>query len=179
MHEATLMFEIPRVVSDAFDEVVRQRESQVLGVAYRVLGNWADAEDAAQEAFLRLHRHGLAFPDEGGLRAWLIRVTVNLCLDRVRSARRSCLLPEMQPNEIRSSEMPADAVLLLEERKRTLMAALDLLPVKERAALVLREIEGLSTCEVADILGSSEGTVRSQVSNAMTRLRSILRREKR
>jgi RNA polymerase sigma-70 factor (ECF subfamily) len=145
MHEATLMFEIPRVVSDTFDQLVGQRENQVLRVAYRILGNWADSEDVAQEAFLRLHRHGLSFADERVLMAWLIRVTVNLCLDRVRAARRSGALLEMQPDEIRSYEMPADALLLLEERKRRLMAALDLLPVKERAALVLREIEGLPT----------------------------------
>ena len=171
------MFESPSVVRDTFAEVIYHREKQVLRVAYRILGNWADAEDVAQEAFFRLHRHGLVFPDEGGLKAWLVRVTVNLCLDRMRRARRFCVLAETPTNEIRSKELPADAALLLEERKRMLLAALDLLPVKQRAALVLRQIEGLATSEVADILGSSEGTVRSQVSNAMARLRNMLRQE--
>lgn len=51
------MADIPRAVGDTFDQVVRQRETQVLRTAYRILGNWADAEDATQEAFVRLHRH--------------------------------------------------------------------------------------------------------------------------
>jgi len=66
--------------------------------------------------------------------------------------------------------------VLVEEKKQRLMAALALLPRKERAAVVLREIEGLSTAEVAAALGSSEVTVRSQVSKALVRLRGILNR---
>jgi RNA polymerase sigma-70 factor (ECF subfamily) len=65
----------------------------------------------------------------------------------------------------------------MEEKKKRLMAALAMLPTKERAAVVLREIEGLSTAEVADALGSSEVTVRSQISKALVRLRGILNRE--
>jgi RNA polymerase sigma-70 factor (ECF subfamily) len=76
--------------------------------------------------------------------------------------------------ELPSSNPPAEATLFLEERKRRLMAALATLPPRERAAVVLREIEELSTAEVAEILGTSEVTVRSQVSKAMVRLRTIL-----
>jgi RNA polymerase sigma-70 factor (ECF subfamily) len=65
----------------------------------------------------------------------------------------------------------------MEEQKRRLMSALALLPAKERAAVVLREIEGLSTAEVAEALGSSEVTVRSQISKALVRLRGIFNRE--
>jgi len=67
--------------------------------------------------------------------------------------------------------------VLIEEKKRRLMAALSTLPAKERAAVVLREIEGLSTAEVAAALGSSEVTVRSQISKAMVKLRGMLTRE--
>ena len=65
----------------------------------------------------------------------------------------------------------------MDEKKQRLMAALAMLPTKERAAVVLREIEGLSTAEVAAALGSSEVTVRSQISKALVRLRGILNRE--
>ncbi len=174
MREAALMFGISRAAGDFFDQVIRQRERQVMRTAYRMLGNWADAEDVAQETFLRLHRHGLDFPDDAALGAWLYRVTVNLCLDRSRAARPGCELPEL-----RSDEMAADAALLREEQKSRLMAALAQLPAKERAAVTLREIEGLSTVEVAEVLGSSEGTVRSQVSKAMTRLKQLMSGEKR
>ena len=143
--------------------------------AFRILGNWADAEDVAQEAFLRLHRHGLAnggFVNDAAAGGWLYRVTVNLCLDRTRSRR-----PSQELQEIASTDRSAETVVLVEEKKQRLVAALALLPVKERAAIVLREIEGLSTAEVAAALGSSEVTVRSQISKAMVRLRGILNRE--
>jgi RNA polymerase sigma-70 factor, ECF subfamily len=172
MLEAALMGEIPRETAGSFDLVVRQREAQVLRTAFRILGNWADAEDVAQEVFLRLHRHGLGFSNDAAAGGWLYRVTVNLCLDRTRSARPSQELPELV-----SRDRSAEAAVLIEEKKQRLMAALAMLPPKERAAVVLREIEGLSTAEVAEALGSSEVTVRSQISKALVRLRGILNRE--
>lgn len=166
------MTDIPRAAALSFDEVVRRYEAQVLRTAYRILGNWADAEDAAQEVFVRLHRYGLGFPNEAALGGWLYRVTVNRCLDRARSRR------SWQPLvELVCQDASAEAVAIREEEKRRLMAALATLPAKERAAVVLREIEGLSTAEVAAIVGSTEGTVRSQVSKAVTHLRAMLKEE--
>ena len=167
-----MIFEMARVSDDAFDHVVRRREAQILRIACRVLGNWADAEDVAQDVFLRLHRHGLDFANEAALGAWLYRVTVNLCVDRSRRARPTDQLPELS-----AGKPSAEAELLRDERKRRLMMALSTLPAKERAAVVLREIEGFSMAEVAEVLGSSEGTVRGQVSKAMARLRDLLSKE--
>src|SRR5437867_9523761 len=123
MFEAALMGELPRELSDSFDEVVRRRGSQVLRTAYRILYNWADAEDVAQEVFLRLHRHGLSFPNEAAFGGWLYRVTVNLCLDRTRSSRRIEQLPELP-----SREISAEAAAIRQEQKRNLMAAMAMLP---------------------------------------------------
>ncbi len=164
-----LMTDTPAAVDVSFEATVRRREAQVLRTAYRVLGNWADAEDVAQEVFVRLHRHGLNFATEAAMGAWIYRVTVNLCLDRARAARPWHELPEL-----RCQDPSAEAAVLREEQKRRLMAALATLPPRERAAVVLREIEGLSTAEVAAALGSAEGTVRSQVSKALEHLRAIL-----
>ena len=166
------MGEIPREAAGSFDQVLRRREAQVLRTAFRILGNWADAEDVAQEVFLRLHRNGLAFVNDAAAGGWLYRVTVNLCVDRTRSLRPSQELPELV-----SGERSAEGAVLLQEMKQRLMGALATLPAKERAAVVLREIEGLSTAEVAEALGSSEVTVRSQISKAMVKLRGILTRE--
>ena len=155
--------------SDSFIQVVREREAQVLRTAYRILGNWADAEDVAQEVFLRLHRHGLRFPNEAALGSWLYRVTVNLCIDRSRSAKPAAEMPEPA-----SEDISAETALIREQQKQRLMSALAALPIRERTALVLREIEELSTAEVAAVLGTTESTVRSQVMKAMAKLRSIL-----
>jgi RNA polymerase sigma-70 factor (ECF subfamily) len=121
---------------------------------------------------LRLHRHGLAFVNDAAAGGWLYRVTANLCFDRTRSK-----WPSQELTDMPSLERSAEGTVLLEEKKQRLMAALAQLPVKERAAVVLREIEGLSTAEVAEALGSSEVTVRSQISKAMVKLRGILTRE--
>lgn len=173
MLDAALMSESFPVLADSFEQIIRQWETQVLRTGYRILGNWADAEDVAQEVFLRLYRHGASFQNDTALRSWLYRVAVNLCLDRTRSYKHWEELPELI-----AADASAEAAIITEQRKRTLMAALGTLPPKERAAVVLREIEGLSTAEVAAILGSSDGTVRSQVAKAVGRLRSILDQEK-
>jgi RNA polymerase sigma-70 factor (ECF subfamily) len=175
MLETALMADISPALSVSFDRILRQREAQVLRTAYRILGNWADAEDVAQETFLRLHRHGLSFASDAAFGAWLYRVTVNLCLDgaRARAARPAAAeLPDLA-----SSAPSAEQAVLRDEQKQRLMDALACLPPKQRAAVVLREIEGLSTAEVADALGSSPVTVRTQIAGAMSRLRAILSRE--
>ena len=111
MLEAVLMGEIPRETTASFDQVVRQRETQVLRTAFRILGNWADAEDVAQEVFLRLHKNGLKFENEAAAGGWLYRVTVNLCVDRTRSQRPSQELPELT-----SRDRSAEAVVFWKKR---------------------------------------------------------------
>lgn len=159
-------------LTNNFDRIVFERESRILATAYRILGNWADAEDITQEVFLRLHRRGVSFPGDAECGAWLYRVAVNLCLDRSRSTRSSQELPDLP-----SADPSAEAEAIREQEKRRLMAALSELPPRERAALVLREIEGLTTAEVAAVMDSAEATIRSQVAKGMVRLRERLSRE--
>lgn len=172
MQASVVVFGAARAASEPFETIVLLREAQVLRIAFRILGNWADAEDVAQETFLRLHRHGTGFRDEASLGSWLYRVTVNLCFDRTRAAKPAAEMPELQ-----AAGISAESNMIQEQVKEKLMAALATLPARERAAVVLREIEGLTTAEVAEVLGSSEVTVRSQISRAMARLRGMLRRE--
>src|ERR1043165_8569071 len=94
MLDAALMSDIPRDVDDSFERVVCHHEAQVLRVAYRILGDWTDAEDAAQDVFVRLYRNGLKFPNDAAMGGWLYRVTVNACLDRLRSSQTLLKLPE-------------------------------------------------------------------------------------
>ncbi|HVY93900.1 MAG TPA: RNA polymerase sigma factor [Bryobacteraceae bacterium] len=171
MLEAALMLEARCEVSNSFDDIVHQRETCVLRTAFRILGNWADAEDVAQEVFLRLHRHGLLFETDAAFGSWMYRVTVNLCLDK---ARRRTARPSVEMPDLPSKDLSAETSVIRDQQKQQLMEALETLPPRERAAIVLREIEGLSTGEVAVIMGSAEATVRSQVAKAMSRLREIL-----
>ncbi len=167
---------LPAIASDTadpFERLVQEHQQMVLRVAYRLLGRLEDAQDAAQEVFLRLlrHRHRVG-PD---LRAWLYRVTVNVCNDH---HRRRKVVVQMEAREQRLDFDPApnpERVLALEERKRLVMEGLSKLPERERAAVVLRDIEGLSTAEVAAILGVEEVTVRSQASSARLKLAKYVR----
>ena len=156
----------------AFEELMRMHERQVLRTALRLLGRLEDAEDAAQEVFLRLYRNLRGFEALTEIRPWLYRVTVNVCYDLGRKRRR--FVAEL-PDEV-AVEQNQERGVTLEQRRELLAEALARLPEKERAAVVLREIEGLKTVEVAEILGSTPVTVRAQVSMGRARLREIVAR---
>lgn len=121
---------------------------------------------------MRLHHHLHELPSAEMVPAWLHRVTVNICLDLARRSRPTVPVdglalvsrartPERQSMDRQESDRLQSALLQLGER--------------ERAALVLRELEGLSTGEVADILGTAESTVRVQIAKARLKLRELLK----
>jgi RNA polymerase sigma-70 factor (ECF subfamily) len=163
---------------EAFEQIVAIHERRVFALALRLTGSVEDAKDATQEAFLRLHRKMGQIDSGRGAGPWLYTVTVNACRDIGRERQRSRLVPMENwasfapPVEDASPEgMYADR-----QREEQLRLLLRRLPEKERAALLLREMEGLSTGEVARILGSSEATVRSQICTARLKLRKLLSR---
>jgi len=164
--------------AEAFEELVSLHERQVLGTAWRLLGRVEDAEDAAQEVFLRLFR-SLSKVDPGRpLSAWLYRVTVNVCRDLGRRRQRRSRGAPDSVEELREAHglEPEDPAAGPERRAgaaqetRRILDALAALPEKERAAVVLRDLQGLSTAEVAEILGSTPVTVRTQISRARLKL---------
>lgn len=147
-------------------------QQRVLRTAYRLLGRMEDAQDATQEVFLRLLRH-MDRVDGDDPKAWLYRVTVNVCNDQFR--RRILVL---EPVDRADPSPGPQHALEIEDRKRLLMQGLATLPERERTAVVLRDIEGLPTGEVAAILGVEEVTVRSQISKARMRLAEFVRSRK-
>ena len=122
--------------------------------------------------FLRLYRN----LDRIGAnpKPWLYRVTVNVCNDH-RRRRRAVQEVSTRPASEAESAPDPERALALEERRRLVTEGLETLPERERAAVVLRDIEGLSTAEVASILGVEEGTVRSQVFSARLKLAKYVR----
>ena len=153
---------------EAFESLMRLHERQVLGTALRLLGRIEDAQDAAQEVFLRLFRHLKKVRTMEAVGPWLYRVTVNVCNDAWQKRRPQADIADYDPA---SGAPDPEAMTDQAERQRVVALGLETLAQKERSALVLREVEGLSTREVADILGSSEVTVRSQVSTARLKLK--------
>ena len=157
---------------DAFDQLMRLHEKQVLSTALRILGSMEDAQDAAQETFLRLYKSLNRLPDILEIKSWLYRVTVNVCRDSLRKRLRHRTEQLSGPDPASIAPDP-ELAWMNQERGRLVEMALTTLPEKERAAVVLRDVEGLSTREVAGILGSSEVTVRSQICVARGKLKKF------
>jgi RNA polymerase sigma-70 factor (ECF subfamily) len=157
-----------------FERVMRQYERLVLVTALRLLGNMEDAKDVSQEVFLRLYRNLGKVEAESNYQAWLYRVTVNLCHDVGRKRKPNVAMDDV-PDPVSAAADPHQS-LAGAERQRVLQMSLRALSAKEREALVLRDLEGLSTEEVARVLGSSEATVRSQISKARVKMRDYVER---
>lgn len=158
----------------AFESLMRQHERLVLVTAVRLLGKLEDAQDASQEVFLRLYRNLGKIDAVENVPGWLYRITVNVCHDMTRK-RPASVAMETLPELAASGADPQQSATQ-RERRRALQMSLRFLSEKERAAMVLRDLEGLSTEEVARVLGSSEATVRSQISKARIKMRAFLER---
>jgi len=161
----------------AFEAILCQFERRVVLTAMRLLnGDLEDAKDAAQQVFLRLHRSLHQLDADRHFASWLYRITVNVCRDmlRVRARRPVVSLEEAGSCTIAGG---AEDAMRRDEQMRLIYAALAALSEHERAAIVLRDLEGFSTTEVARILQSSEGTVRSQISYARVKIRKFVDRQ--
>ncbi|MEX2302340.1 MAG: RNA polymerase sigma factor [Bryobacterales bacterium] len=163
----------------AFEQLIVAHERRVFQTALRLLRNVEDAQDAAQEVFLRLHKHLGRYDEERGFQGWLYRIVLNVCRDLNQRRGKHLAVPlEDAVTPMAGSESAGGAkspfeIASLEQQRRLIADSLSELSGKERAALVLRDLEGLSTAEVAAILGSSEATVRSQISTARLKIKKF------
>jgi RNA polymerase sigma-70 factor (ECF subfamily) len=155
---------------DAFEALVRQHGPAVYRVALRMLGDPADAEDAAQDAFLQAWRSLRSFRGESRFSTWMYRIVTNRCLNEL--ARRRALEPleETAPSERPGPEQVAVARSELE----LLRKAVDELTPEQRAALVLREFEGCTYEEIADVLDISVSAVKSRLHRARAEILQVM-----
>ena len=151
--------------------------TRMLALARRMLGNHADAEEVAQEVFLRVWTHAERWePGKAQFGTWLHRVATNLCLDRLRRRRGTEDIDAIP--EPASGEPGPDRQLEQRELAARVEAALQSLPERQRAAIVLSHYQGLGNIEAADILGVSVEAVESLLSRARRQLRVALATEK-
>jgi len=162
------------------DELVREFEAHLAAcstlavrVAYSVVRNRSDAEDVAQEAFVRAYRRMRHLRDRTKFRAWLVRLTFRLALDCRRGDRRRSAREDTAARlSPRFGDAEHDAVE--RERHARLWSAIDRLPERLRLVLVLSAMEGHSLHDVAELIGVAEGTVKSRLFGARRRLQEIL-----
>ncbi len=163
--------------TSAYEELVQRYQSLAHRVAYIVTGSAAEAEDAAQEAFVRAYYALPRFRQGGVFKPWLLKIVTNEALNRRRSqSRRSDLALKMERSDRRlgdAAPSPEASVLSVEQRSE-LMEAIGRLKEKDRLAITYRYFLELSEKEMATALGWTQGTVKSRLSRAMTRLRAEL-----
>jgi RNA polymerase sigma-70 factor (ECF subfamily) len=156
-----------------FEERLSESSTVAFRVAYAVLRNREDAEDVAQDAFVKAYRSFRQLRDRDRFRGWLVRMTWRLALDRQRTDRRRAARDGLSPGPEAVSPPGVDD-LVARERAGRLWRAIDALPEKLRLVVVLSGIEGHDIAEVAHVLDVPEGTVKSRLFLARQRLREQL-----
>ena len=170
-----------------FDKLVLKYQDRVFNLCYRFLGDYEEANDSAQETFIKVYNSLKNFRFESAFSTWLYRIAVNTCknklsslkfrlnqrmvrLDREKTSDEDCRL-----TEIRDESLSPEAELENKERETIIQKAIDSLPKDYKSVVVLRDIEGLSYEETAEITGYNIGTVKSKLSRARVRLREKLK----
>jgi len=171
----------------AFDKLVLRHKDRVFNLCYRFMGDYQEADDSAQDVFVKVFRSLKRFRLESSFSTWLYRIAVNTCKNRLKSMEYRFRKKIVQ---LDSSEVPGECVHPIKtadesqspgaelEKKEMLKAvqkAIDSLPAGQKEVVVLRDIEGLSYEEITNITGYKPGTLKSKLARARLGLRENLR----
>lgn len=174
---------------DRFEDLVAPHVPALRLHCYRLVGSLDDAEDMAQEALLRAWRHRDRLTDPGGIRPWLYRIATNACLDLLDRRRRSAAgvrgladgwpdpLPDTWLDGLAEDADPADRVVRRETVGLAFLAAVQILPPRQRAILVLRDVLDWPAAEVAEALGTTPAAANSALQRARAAMRGRLQAE--
>jgi RNA polymerase sigma-70 factor (ECF subfamily) len=164
----------------AFNQLILSYQGMAYNLAYRILGNASAAEDATQDAFIKAYRNLNQYRG-GSFKAWLLRIVTNVCYDQLRHIQRRptnsledvAVDPEHASRLIDHAERPGDYALR-QELGRIIQEGIEQLPAEQRMVIVLSDVEGLSYEEIAQVMDTSLGTVKSRLSRARSKLRDFL-----
>lgn len=164
----------------AFHALVERHRAMVYRMAYQFAGNHHDAEDIAQDVFIKVYRSLDGFRHDAQLTSWLYRVVMNACIDHRRRQMPAGWAPFTEDAEQRMRNTPEDApgperTAYGGELGDVLRAEIARLPAGQRVVFTMRHHEHLKLCEIAEALGLAEGTVKRQLHAAVHRLRAALR----
>ena len=185
LSDEELMARIARRDAPAFEILVKRHQRHILNLIYRSLGDRAQAEDVAQEVFLRIWRSAEDYTPKAKFTTWVYRIAVNLCLDALKATHRKQPVahlhagsenPDDNDGALRGySSAPSPEELLIDtEESDRIFAALQDLPANQRLAVTLKKFDGLSYDEIGRILGCSQSAVESLLVRAKKTLRKIL-----
>ncbi|AQS59697.1 sigma-70 family RNA polymerase sigma factor [Desulforamulus ferrireducens] len=170
---------------EAFEHLVQLYEQKVYTIAYRLMGNHADAADLAQDAFIKIYQALPNFRGDSSFSTWIYHITVNVCRDELRKRQRRPTVSLDDNNgegnnytyEIRSTAPGPEEMLDRSETQAMIQQCLDSLSDDYRTILVMREIQELAYEEIAEILGCSLGTVKSRLSRARQALKEKISKQ--
>lgn len=168
----------------AFKELVKKHQGTVTGIIYRYTGNHNEAEDLAQDIFLKIYKAASSYVPRAQFKTWLYKVVANHCLNFFRSQKRKAIITSLDqplsedynPHIQRTDEQKKQPEIILQQQELqiALKRALSELPERQRMAIILHRFEGLSYKEVATILGASLSAVESLIFRAMNNLKEKL-----
>lgn len=169
---------------ESFNQLVSRWERPIYALAYRTLAREEDARDVVQEAFLRAFRGLKGFKGQAKFSSWLYRITLNLCRDWMRKARRAPLIqvPESEDGVDMAEQMPSQAESVEElvnrrEMSAAVAKAMAELPEEQRTAILMKEFHGLTFQEIADALDCPLSTVKTRLYQGLSVLRRRLERQ--
>jgi RNA polymerase sigma-70 factor (ECF subfamily) len=167
----------------SFDQLILRWERPIYALAYRQIGREEDARDIVQDAFLRAFRALPGFKGEAKFSSWLYRITLNLCRDFMRRARRAPFAPTPEGRDVedmasaeRSTAESIEDVLTRQDLSRHVARAMGTLPEEQRSAILLKEYHGLTFQEIAELQGCPLSTVKTRLYQGLTMLRRELDR---
>jgi RNA polymerase sigma-70 factor (ECF subfamily) len=178
--DPSLVRAVQRGEKGAMDDLIKGTYGDVYAICRRLLGDPSDAADATQEVYLRVVRSVLGFRGEAAFGTWLHRVTVNVCMTilrkrgDVRARGQSAGLVDAVFDDIASADASTEDRVTDADLVHRTAKALTQLPEDAREVIVLRDVQGLSTKETAELLGVSEGAVKVRLHRAHARLREVL-----
>jgi len=169
-----------RAEDAAISALVDQYAGALYRVAYSVLRNPSDAEDAVQEAFLRVLRHRHTLTEVRDHRVWLIRIVWNIVLDRKRRAKTRPETDDVSElaRVLPSTGLSAEELAAAAEHHARVLACVEQLPAKEREVLLLSAFEELTSVEIAAVLGITESSVRSRLFRARNLMAGLIDHER-
>ena len=177
INESDLIERFKQGDPSAFEAIVRKHQDRIYNLCRYMLQDPRNAQDAAQDVFLKAYRAFKHFRPDFSIYTWLYRIAVNTCLDYQKKSRREVSMSEPLAEDLPSDEPFPEQLYESREITAAIQLALQKLPKKLSAAIVLREIEGLSYNQIADVLRTSVGTVKSRISRAREELRHLLQKK--
>ena len=178
MDEKALIGQILAGDKDAFAQLVQTYQKPVYNLCLRMVSNPSDAEDLAQEAFVKAWRGLRFYKHEAAFSTWLYRLTSNVCIDFLRKQKRQNTISltdeDEQELEIPDAEPMPEELLLHREKQQAVSEAMAQLEEEYRLALTLRVVDDLTYEQIAEVLGIKVGTVKSRIARAREQLRKNL-----